>query len=98
MHVSRKHELAEELDAFLARFDDRFRRSDTRQHPGRDVRGQMADLDAKSVEPTTCALGSGPHAAGVSGPAPLGRGQRPQPRRGDRDLRKGRTERRRHDR
>lgn len=57
MDVSQMHELAEELDAFLARFDDCFRRSDTRQHLGRYVRGQLADLDAKSVEPIALHVG-----------------------------------------
>lgn len=51
MDVQRLKELECELEAYLHRFDDCFGRCDTRAHMGRYVRGQLADLDAKSVEP-----------------------------------------------
>lgn len=57
MDVAQMHELGADLDSFLARFDDCFSRSDTRRHLGRYVRGQLADLDAKSVEPIALHVG-----------------------------------------
>src|SRR5580658_9250297 len=43
--------LASELDAFLDEFADCFGRSEPREHLGHYVRGQLSDLQRKSVEP-----------------------------------------------
>ena len=43
--------LESRLESFLSRFDDCFSRCDTRAHLTTYVRGQLSDLDAKSVEP-----------------------------------------------
>ncbi len=51
MDVHGLAELESRLESFLSRFDDCFSRCDTRAHLTTYVRGQLSDLDAKSVEP-----------------------------------------------
>lgn len=48
------------LDDYLAQFDDCFKRSDTRQHLGVYVKGQLSDLPQKSVEPIALKAGIPP--------------------------------------
>lgn len=57
MDVPEMFELREELAQFLRAFDDCFKRSDTRRHLSKYVQGQLADLDAKSVEPIALHVG-----------------------------------------
>ena len=45
---------------FVGRFDDCFRRRDTREHLGVYVRGQLSDLAQKSVEPIALKAGVAP--------------------------------------
>lgn len=58
MDVDDLERLEERLDAYLARFSDCFGRSDTRAHLTTYVRGQLSDLDAKSVEPIALQAGT----------------------------------------
>ncbi len=51
MDAKQIRELRPKLRRYLKRFDDCFRRSDTRAHLPRFVRGQLSDLERKSVEP-----------------------------------------------
>jgi SRSO17 transposase len=48
------------LDEYLSKFDDCFQRSDTRQHLGVYVTGQLSDLAQKSVEPIALKAGIPP--------------------------------------
>lgn len=48
------------LSEFLARFDDCFRRRDTREHLAVYVSGQLSTLAQKSVEPMALAAGMPP--------------------------------------
>jgi SRSO17 transposase len=48
------------LDQFLHRFADCFERKDTRSHLGTYVRGQLSDLNEKSVEPIALEAGMAP--------------------------------------
>lgn len=50
----------DDLDHFLARFDDCFNRKDARSSLGVYVRGQLSDLEAKSCEPIALAAGKKP--------------------------------------
>ena len=52
--------LAPQLEQFLARFADCFRRCDTRAHLATYVTGQIGPLDAKSVEPIALHAGVAP--------------------------------------
>jgi SRSO17 transposase len=52
--------LAPELDAFLDEFADCFGRSEPRDHLGHYVRGQLSDLQRKSVEPIALFNGIAP--------------------------------------
>ncbi|EGF28180.1 transposase, partial [Rhodopirellula baltica WH47] len=58
MDVAELEQLEDRLNAYLARFGDCFRRSDTRAHLTTYVRGQLSDLDAKSVEPIALQAGT----------------------------------------
>ncbi len=58
MDVAKLEQLKDRLNAYLARFGDCFRRSDTRAHLTTYVRGQLSDLDAKSVEPIALQAGT----------------------------------------
>jgi len=58
MDVRELEQLETELKGYLARFDDCFTRSDTRKHLTTYVRGQLSDLDAKSVEPIALQAGT----------------------------------------
>ncbi|MEP0060207.1 IS701 family transposase [Rhodopirellula bahusiensis] len=58
MDVDDLEQLEDRLDAYLARFGDCFGRSDTRAHLTTYVRGQLSDLDAKSVEPIALQAGT----------------------------------------
>ncbi len=49
--------LRPELEAFLARFDDCFTRSDTRSHMTTYVSGQLSDVERKNVEAMALAAG-----------------------------------------
>jgi SRSO17 transposase len=51
MDVQELERLDERLREYLPRYDGGFGRSDTRSHLTTYVRGQLSDLDAKSVEP-----------------------------------------------
>lgn len=51
MDVHDLERLDSRLTDYLHRFDDCFKRCDTRAHLSTYVRGQLSDLDAKSVEP-----------------------------------------------
>jgi SRSO17 transposase len=53
-------QLAPKLDDFLKRFDDCFRRKDTRGHLPVFVKGQLSDLPEKSVEPIAVEAGVPP--------------------------------------
>ena len=57
MDVRDLHQLENRLKAYLTRFDDCFGRCDTRAHLTTYVRGQLSDLDAKSVEPIALQAG-----------------------------------------
>jgi SRSO17 transposase len=48
------------LDQYLARYEDCFSRSDTREHLAVYVNGQLSDLPQKSVEPMALAAGVAP--------------------------------------
>jgi SRSO17 transposase len=48
------------LDGYLSKFDDCFQRSDTRQHLGVYVNGQLSDLAQKSIEPIALKAGMPP--------------------------------------
>jgi SRSO17 transposase len=52
--------LKRRLDDYLSQFDDCFQRSDTRQHLGVYVNGQLSDLGQKSVEPIALKAGIPP--------------------------------------
>lgn len=58
MDVDDLERFEEDLDACLVRFGDCFGRSDTRAHLTTYVRGQLSDLDAKSVEPIALQAGT----------------------------------------
>ena len=58
MDVDFLERLEDRLDVYVARFGDCFRRSDTRAHLTTYVRGQLSDLDAKSVEPIALQAGT----------------------------------------
>jgi SRSO17 transposase len=58
MDVNDLERLEVHLEAYLARFDDCFMRCDTRAHLTTYVRGQLSDLDAKSVEPIALQAGT----------------------------------------
>ncbi len=58
MDVQVLERLEARLEAFLSRFDDCFGRRDTRAHLSTYVRGQLSDLDAKSVEPIALQAGT----------------------------------------
>ncbi len=57
MDVQALERLETRLEAYLSRYDDCFGRSDTRAHLTTYVRGQLSDLDAKSVEPIALQAG-----------------------------------------
>ncbi len=57
MDVQDLERLENRLEAYLSRFDDCFCRCDTRAHLTTYVRGQLSDLDAKSVEPIALLAG-----------------------------------------
>lgn len=58
MDVQDLERLENRLETFLCRFDDCFGRCDTRAHLTTYVRGQLSDLDAKSVEPIALQAGT----------------------------------------
>jgi SRSO17 transposase len=58
MDVHDLERLDTRLAVYLSRFDDCFSRSDTRAHLTTYVRGQLSDLDAKSVEPIALQAGT----------------------------------------
>ena len=58
MDVQDLERLETRLEAYLSRFDDCFGRCDTRAHLTTYVRGQLSDLDAKSVEPIALHAGT----------------------------------------
>ena len=58
MDVSDLERFDEWLEAYLSQFADCFGRSDTRSHLTTYVRGQLSDLDAKSVEPIALQAGT----------------------------------------
>lgn len=58
MDVQDLERLETRLEAYLSRFDDCFGRCDTRSHLTTYVRGQLSDLDAKSVEPIALQAGT----------------------------------------
>ena len=58
MDVQDLERLETRLEAYLSRFDDCFGRCDTRAHLTTYVRGQLSDLDAKSVEPIALQAGT----------------------------------------
>ena len=58
MDVHDLERLETRLEAYLSRFDDCFKRCDTRAHLATYVRGQLSDLDAKSVEPIALQAGT----------------------------------------
>ena len=58
MDVQYLERLETRLEAYLSRFDDCFGRCDTRVHLTTYVRGQLSDLDAKSVEPIALQAGT----------------------------------------
>lgn len=58
MDVQDLERLETRLAAYLSRFDDCFGRCDTRAHLTTYVRGQLSDLDAKSVEPIALQAGT----------------------------------------
>lgn len=58
MDVEDLERLEGRLESYLAGFGDCFKRSDTRAHLSTYVRGQLSDLDAKSVEPIALHLGT----------------------------------------
>src|SRR3974390_260192 len=57
MDADQIRELDPMLRAYLARFDDFFARRDTRAHFPTYVRGQLSNLDRKSVEPMALEAG-----------------------------------------
>jgi SRSO17 transposase len=58
MDVNDLERLDTRLGNYLQRFDDCFARRDTRAHLSTYVRGQLSDLDAKSVEPIALQAGT----------------------------------------
>ena len=58
MDVQDLERLENRLETYLRRFDDCFGRCDTRAHLTTYVRGQLSDLDAKSVEPIALQAGT----------------------------------------
>ncbi|MEZ6131278.1 MAG: IS701 family transposase [Planctomycetaceae bacterium] len=58
MDVHELERLETRLEDYLSRFDDCFGRCDTRAHLTTYVRGQLSDLDAKSVEPIALQSGT----------------------------------------
>ncbi|MEQ9459995.1 MAG: IS701 family transposase [Phycisphaeraceae bacterium] len=58
MDVQDLEGLEARLKAYLSCFDDCFARCDTRAHLSTYVRGQLSDLDAKSVEPIALRAGT----------------------------------------
>ncbi len=58
MDVQDLERLETRLECYLSRFDDCFGRCDTRAHLTTYVRGQLSDLDAKSVEPIALQAGT----------------------------------------
>ncbi len=60
MDAAQIRDLKPRLNAYLARFDDCFRRCDTREHLAVYVRGQLSDLTQKSVEPIALKAGMPP--------------------------------------
>lgn len=58
MDVQDLERLETRLEGYLSRFDDCFVRCDTRAHLTTYVRGQLSDLDAKSVEPIALQAGT----------------------------------------
>lgn len=59
MDLATLREIRSDLDVFLSRFDDCFRRRESREYLGVYVRGQLGPLQRKSVEPI--ALDAGVH-------------------------------------
>ena len=57
MNVEKLGRLEDRLETYLGRFAGCFTRSDTRAHLTTYVRGQLSDLDAKSVEPIALQAG-----------------------------------------
>jgi SRSO17 transposase len=60
MEAEQLRQLESKLERFLGRFADCFARKDTRAHLGAYVRGQLADLPEKSVEPIALEAGVAP--------------------------------------
>jgi SRSO17 transposase len=60
MDAAQIFQLGPKLDDFLKRFDDCFRRKDTRGHLPVFVKGQLSDLPEKSVEPIALEAGVPP--------------------------------------
>lgn len=58
MDVHDLERLDARLTSYLTQFDDCFKRCDTRAHLTTYVRGQLSDLDAKSVEPIALQAGT----------------------------------------
>ena len=58
MNVDDLERLEDRLQVYLTQFADCFGRSDTRSHLSTYVRGQLSDLDAKSVEPIALQAGT----------------------------------------
>lgn len=57
MDAEQIRRLEPELERYLKRFDDCFRRKDTRGHLPRYVQGQLSDLHRKSIEPIALKVG-----------------------------------------
>jgi SRSO17 transposase len=57
MDAKQIRQLRPKLKRYLKRFDDCFRRKDTRSHLPRYVEGQLSDLPRKSVEPIALKVG-----------------------------------------
>jgi SRSO17 transposase len=60
MDASQLRQLRGKLTRFLGRFDDCFRRTDTRAHLPVYIKGQLSDLPDKSVEPIAIKAGVAP--------------------------------------
>ena len=58
MEVTQLQDIGENLESYIAEFDDCFTQRRTRRHLSSYVQGQLADLDAKSVEPIALHVGT----------------------------------------
>ncbi|TWU09798.1 hypothetical protein Poly21_54640 [Allorhodopirellula heiligendammensis] len=58
MDIDELEQVEDQLDTYLARFADCFGQSGTRAHLTTHARGQLSDLDTKSVEPIALQAGT----------------------------------------